>query len=59
MIIKCASCNNQPEHNDMVICKTKGCIEHDLQYNEWEWNNIPDVKELTALTDKLVKEGLS
>ena len=59
MIEKCASCNNQPEHDDMVTCKTKDCIEYGLQYNAWEWNNIPDIKELTTLTAKWVKEGLS
>ena len=47
----CPSCNQAPEHKDMVICKTKGCIEYDLQYNVWEWNNIPDLKELAELQE--------
>jgi len=54
MISNCPNCKQAPEHKDMVICKTKGCIEYDLQYNVWEWNNIPDLKELAELQEDLI-----
>ena len=54
-IYNCPSCNTKPLVNDFVSCDNAKCLEFELKYLPYEWNNMIDnLSDLYVISVRLI-----
>lgn len=45
MINNCPNCNKSPKVKIVVSCQNDKCLEHDVEYFVWDWQELNKTKE--------------